>query len=402
MGDPDASEAIINQHLSQLKPILETNKDVIYVWQAGYMGAWGEWHSSTNFNMGTDGNGADITTTKRIFLNILNNLPVGVFSAVRYPGFRIPFFGSAYMQPAAAYADKTAHPESWTGFHNDCFLAGSASYPDEGSYNVSGMNFQQVKDYYHNETKYVPLTGETCALTARSTCAIATSELSYMRWSSLNADFDTSVLDKLNTEGCLSDITLRLGYRLVLTKITLPSQIYNTGFMPIHFELKNTGYAPLYYERPAYLVFENKTTGAKTQIKLTGTDPRGWLPVDDIPLIKFDASVDISSIPAGSYKIYLWLPDNNPSLKSIPDYAVRLANTNIWSSSTGYNYLTDADISTGVSGDANGDGKIDAADMGRWLLGYLNQGTGPGNGDFDGNGKTDGKDFILWLTNYGK
>ena len=36
----------ILDHLDQLKPFLEKNKDLILVVQAGMIGAWGEWHSS--------------------------------------------------------------------------------------------------------------------------------------------------------------------------------------------------------------------------------------------------------------------------------------------------------------------------------------------------------------------
>ncbi|MCF6284882.1 MAG: DUF4874 domain-containing protein, partial [Candidatus Hydrogenedentes bacterium] len=35
-------------HLDQLAPLIQSNKDIIYVFQAGFVGAWGEWHSSTH------------------------------------------------------------------------------------------------------------------------------------------------------------------------------------------------------------------------------------------------------------------------------------------------------------------------------------------------------------------
>ena len=34
------------RHMEQLKPFLAQNTDVIQVVQAGFIGAWGEWHSS--------------------------------------------------------------------------------------------------------------------------------------------------------------------------------------------------------------------------------------------------------------------------------------------------------------------------------------------------------------------
>ena len=41
----EAPQDIMMAHMQQLKPLLEKNKDVIHVVQAGMLGAWGEWHS---------------------------------------------------------------------------------------------------------------------------------------------------------------------------------------------------------------------------------------------------------------------------------------------------------------------------------------------------------------------
>lgn len=40
-----ASDEIMLSHMKQLKPILEKNKNYINVVEAGFLGAWGEWHS---------------------------------------------------------------------------------------------------------------------------------------------------------------------------------------------------------------------------------------------------------------------------------------------------------------------------------------------------------------------
>lgn len=53
-------------------------------------------------------------------------------------------------------------------------------------------------------------------------------------------------------------------------------------------------------------------------------------------------------------------------------------------------------------GDATGDGNVNAADMAKWLYGYIRNMGGLTNGDFDGNGNINGKDFLIWLNNYGK
>src|SRR5690606_5854761 len=44
----DAPLSIVNQHLDQLKPLFEANKDVIAFMQAGIIGHYGEWHDSSN------------------------------------------------------------------------------------------------------------------------------------------------------------------------------------------------------------------------------------------------------------------------------------------------------------------------------------------------------------------
>jgi hypothetical protein len=45
------------------------------------------------------------------------------------------------------------------------------------------------------------------------------------------------------------------------------------------------------------------------------------------------------NIPAGSYQLFLHLPDGDPELAKRPEYAIRLANANMWDKSTGYNNL---------------------------------------------------------------
>lgn len=47
-GGADAPKSVILNHIQQLKPLWEANKDVIYHMDAGFIGGWGEWHSSTN------------------------------------------------------------------------------------------------------------------------------------------------------------------------------------------------------------------------------------------------------------------------------------------------------------------------------------------------------------------
>lgn len=44
----DAPLTVVLNHIAQLKPVLDANADVIAFVQAGFVGAWGEWHASSN------------------------------------------------------------------------------------------------------------------------------------------------------------------------------------------------------------------------------------------------------------------------------------------------------------------------------------------------------------------
>mgnify|MGYP006363308859 CR=1 FL=1 len=52
-ANQDAPVSDVLRHLDQLKPVVQKNADVIAMWDAGFIGPWGEWHTSTNNLIGT-------------------------------------------------------------------------------------------------------------------------------------------------------------------------------------------------------------------------------------------------------------------------------------------------------------------------------------------------------------
>ena len=46
----DAPEDILFGHIEQLRPIFQEYADVIAVLEAGFIGAWGEWYYTDNYN----------------------------------------------------------------------------------------------------------------------------------------------------------------------------------------------------------------------------------------------------------------------------------------------------------------------------------------------------------------
>ena len=79
-GD-DAPKHIVMTHISQLKPLWVKNKDVINVIDAGFIGGWGEWHTSSN--------GLDSLHNRRdILFAILDALPKDRMVVQRYPRYQ--------------------------------------------------------------------------------------------------------------------------------------------------------------------------------------------------------------------------------------------------------------------------------------------------------------------------
>ena len=78
IGVEDASQERILGHLDQLKETLENNYDVIAFMQAGFIGAWGEWHSSEN-------NLDNLGSRKAILNKVLEVLPKERMVQLRYP-----------------------------------------------------------------------------------------------------------------------------------------------------------------------------------------------------------------------------------------------------------------------------------------------------------------------------
>ena len=103
--------------------------------------------------------------------------------------------------------------------------------------------------------------------------------------------------------------------------------------MNVVIHLFNAGYAPLYNKRTAYLVLKN---GAQTYSLPLTSDPRRWQPghtfIMEQPAIP-------SEVKEGTYRLYLWMPDQYESIKNNPRYAIRFGNEDVWDETTGYNDL---------------------------------------------------------------
>jgi hypothetical protein len=331
----DASKAQILSHILQLKPLLETNADIISVMQAGFIGSWGEWYYTDYF--GINPTATDYTNRKEVIDAILSALPNSRMIQLRTPLLKQKTFNTTTaLTQSQAYNNSNI---ARVGHHNDCFLA---SPDDFGTYS----NVSSEYTYLAQETKYTPMGGETCAVNEpRSACPTALSEMEKFHWSYLNLDYNPNVISGFQSGDCFKDIQNRLGYRFELVSGLFPQTATIGSTMNITLKIKNNGFAALYNPRMAYLVFRNTSDNQEYAITLN-TNPRLW--ASGVTQTITENLTLPADIVAGNYKLYLKIPDSNEALSKRPEYSIRMANESVWESTTGYNSLMHT-ISVGSS-----------------------------------------------------
>jgi hypothetical protein len=334
-GANDAPESWMLRHIQQIAPVVQKNVDVIFVMQAGFIGAWGEWHTSKNFVDGPSGAGP----RKNVFNALLAAVPASRTIGLRYPAYKRMFYGTA---PTTAANQASGSAIARAGHINDCFVSGE---DDVGTYQYEPM--ETLKTYLAEDTKYVPIGGETCAVHARNSCATTLSEMSRFHWAYINDDYHGDVLNRWQSEGCRPDIERKLGYRLALTSANLPSAVRPGGSFVLDLNLKNEGFAAPTNKRPVFVVLEGQ--GQRLTAELT-VDPRTWLPGEHRVTARLRLP---NNLALGTYRLALWLPDSETALRTRPEYSIQLANSGTWDAARGDNTLLNISVSASAAGSSD-------------------------------------------------
>lgn len=343
----DADLTHVQRHIQQLKPHLAANKDVIYVLETGFVGEWGEWYYSTHF-----GNESQHLNTNRraVLTTMLDACPADRFLLVRYPLIKTEYLGDENaLTSAQAF---TGTDRARIGHHNDAFLN---NYGNNGTYGRDGdgpSDDPVLRAYISNETLFVPNGGETNVENTNLAKTVAKydttmAELKRYHWTFCGSTYSEDVTDKWRTNGAFDEMNRKLGYRYQLVHADLPETVQAGGQMVFQCTIRNVGFAPIYNERKVYLVLRNQ--GAVFPIQLV-SDPRRWLPNGAETQINETLTLP-ADIPAGTYHLYLHLPDMASSLAADPRYAVRFANVGVWDATTGMNNLNaSVTVTEGTSG----------------------------------------------------
>jgi hypothetical protein len=318
----DAALDTILLHINQLTPILQANYDVINYMEAGFIGAWGEWYySSHNLN--------NTVSRRAVAFALLDALSVKRNIVVRTPEYKRRIFENNNPLDSAEAFSGTK--KSRVGAHNDCFLADATDY---GTYLWNDI--EGDKNYLNQDNRYVPQGGETCCDCGYTGCENSLIDLTRMRYSVLNKDYHPDVLQRWINEGCMDEIKRRFGYRFELMQATISDSIKPTGTFNLDFQISNQGFASPFNPRSLEIILRNSMSGQRYRL-VTEVDPRFWM-AGDTMFVNVTGGIP-ANMTEGDYDAFLFLADPEYRLHDRPDYAIRLANVNLWEDFTGYNSL---------------------------------------------------------------
>ena len=320
------------RHIEQVKPILQKNEDVIMLFQAGYVGVWGEWYYTSHFGMNPSSLEA-YAPRRRVLEAMLEALPASRQVAVRTPDFKMGMYGIGLKDTLNAVTAHDGSILSRIGGYNDCF---GAAADDLGTYGKG-----HSRTFWAGDTRYTFMGGETCGVSDYCKCPVTLKDMAAYQWTYLNRDYNKSVHKVWKNGGCWDEITRRLGYRIVMEKVLhTPDAVAGQPYRLVLY-FRNDGFAAFQNPRDARLVFV-ASDGAETEFALgdcvaaaassnvTTADPRTWHSGPH----RLEAVFDL---PAATGTLYLVLSD--PLLRDRPEYSAALANTDVWDPATGRNKL---------------------------------------------------------------
>lgn len=309
----DASLERVLAHLNQLQPVFARNADVIAFVQAGFIGAWGEWHTSSN-NLTAAASRAQIRDA------LLAAVPASRFVQMRYAGHLMEWTPAL---PALASALAGSYR---LGMHNDCFLASDS---DVGSYSETAATRNAQRAYIASLSALAPFGGETCnpadeaGAVPRSSCAAILEEGARYHLAYLNDEYYRTLFhEKWIAAGCMAEVRRSIGYRLQLLALSHPARAAAGARLPLSLTVSNAGWSRPFNPRGIRILLRNRDSAALTALDASGADPRSWQPgMRSVALLSATLPAGLA---AGNYDVLLAFPD--PALAGDARYSIRPAN----------------------------------------------------------------------------
>ena len=349
MNTQDAPEHVMVGHLDQLEPLFVKHKDVILFLEVGFLGYWGEMHTSSNGHVIAGTSGLS-DSGWRIIDKILEVLPADRMISMRYPkatmsrdpsdstpwGHMVPY-GSKGWAPLTRKTAYDGSALSRMGGWNSGFGGGGLWQNDQEVldwWSVSSeYTFSEGHcDYYDSESLYGPDWIREAEIFHYATVSSPKTE-EYMH----------EIVTSWEADGTYDELEKRLGYRYYLSETSIQKKVSPGDSLNFRFSVENHGFSRPINARVLYMVLKNATNEYIIELE-PPVDFRLWFPGAGK---SYDLSADVSlpsDIAPGEYDVYLWLPDPEASIADRPEYAIRIASTmsgaSIFDLATGYNDLS--------------------------------------------------------------
>lgn len=325
----DTTLSWMKTHVAQLGPVLTANADTMVSMDAGFVGLWGEMHSSTDIIDDVDDFDAANAATAEVVQAVLDATPSTLHIDVRYPrNVRSLFGDTGYVMDLDQRF--TGTDQSRVGWYNDCLWSNEVNtgtyYPPQRD---DRTRFELDRATFEAVGRYAATSGESCevgGLNEFNSCAAVLADLELIGGPDhLYRGYWADMYQRWIDEGCYDEITRRLGYRLQLLSVTVPVAITAGRDFNITLEIQNTGYGKVYNPRPLDLVLVGPNREEMT-VRLS-EDARRDLPLaGQTTSTEYTAEAPRGLAPDTEYTLELRLPDPSPRLASDPRYTMRFVN----------------------------------------------------------------------------
>jgi len=321
---PEPELPTVLRHIAQLGPVWTGNEDLLLCVQAGFLGPWGEWHSSAF------GDPIPLEVIVTVTNALLDAVPASVSVSLRRPVYIRAVTGDNPVTREQAFGSEAVARLS---FHDDAILA---SESDMGTWSDPAWNRQRELDWVNLQTRYTPLTAEANQLSEYTAADAAVPTLDKMNLTALNDQYHQDVMnDWRNTSyggtTAFDYIGQRLGYRFVLHKAVISRE---TGTATVTLTMENTGFGNLMKAMSLEILL---TTGSgETVVLKTAEDARYWDDEAGVFTVSLTFPVPQSG---GPIKVSLRLCSAFGSLAGDSRYSVRFASAGMWDEVLGANRI---------------------------------------------------------------
>lgn len=327
-GGQDATLSQMQSHLAQLGPVLTANADVIPYIKAGFIGAWAEWHSSTNcysYNVGTNCGSPSQSTAQSGRAGVRDALLLNTHPAT-FVGFRYvldpSFWYATPVNGTTAYRGKQGR----IAFQNDCPMSSDGNT----WFNPYGhMSTANQKTYAATMTDRVPFFGEvsTSCSGYTASCATTISEFSTYHATAFKTDpGDAAAFTSAWTSGgCFNEVYNRMGYFLQLKTLNHADSVSAGNSVTFTITARNVGWSRIHTERRLEVVLSK--TGQTTFVCGRSMQLRA-LPAQDTSDRTLEVTCRVPGGTAtGAWNVHLRIPDIWPNTKGVAAFAIRPANS---------------------------------------------------------------------------